>query len=94
MLKLSDEALGAVMMALQKSLLEQSDIVPVLKGFDFRINEDNQLFIMNPPLVKMKKDFLCLILPDGQMILYAQNVVMQFQYYMKECLTPIKLMNV
>ena len=58
MLKLSDEALGAVMMALQKSLLEQSDIVPVLKGFDFRINEDNQLFIMNPPLVKMKKDFL------------------------------------
>ncbi len=31
MLKLSDEALGAVMMALQRSLLEQSDIVPVLK---------------------------------------------------------------
>ena len=27
MLKLSDEALGAVMMALQKSLMEQSDIV-------------------------------------------------------------------
>ena len=31
MLKLSDEALGAVMMALQKSLMEQSDIVPVFK---------------------------------------------------------------
>lgn len=54
MLKLSDEALGAVMMALQKSLLEQSDIVPVLKGFDFKVNEDNQLFIMNPPMVKFK----------------------------------------
>ena len=34
-MKLSDQALGALMMALQKSLLEQSDIVPVLQGFDF-----------------------------------------------------------
>ena len=32
-MQLSDQALGAVMMALQKSLMEQSDIVPVLKGF-------------------------------------------------------------
>ena len=29
---LSDQALGAVMMALQRSLMDQSDIVPVLKG--------------------------------------------------------------
>ena len=35
MYKLSDEALGAVMMALQNSLMNQSDIVPVLKEFDF-----------------------------------------------------------
>ena len=52
MLKLSDEALGAVMMALQKSLLEQTDIVPVLKGFNFKTNENNELFVMNPPVVK------------------------------------------
>ena len=32
-MKLSDQALGAIMMALQRSLMEQSDIVPVLKGF-------------------------------------------------------------
>jgi len=56
MFKLSDEALGAVMMALQKSLLEQSDIVPVLKGFDFKTNEKNELFVMNPPIVKMSPD--------------------------------------
>mgnify|MGYP003638830275 CR=1 FL=1 len=31
--ELSDQALGAVMMALQRSLMEQSDIVPVLKSF-------------------------------------------------------------
>ena len=34
-MKLSDQAMGAIMMALQKSLLEQSDIVPVLKNFEF-----------------------------------------------------------
>ena len=47
----SDQALGAVMMALQKSLLEQSDIVPVLKGFRFKLS-DQGLVVMNPPLVK------------------------------------------
>tara|TARA_R100000995_G_scaffold72522_1_gene41283 strand:+ start:92 stop:277 length:186 start_codon:yes stop_codon:yes gene_type:complete len=52
MLKLSDEALGAVMMALQKSLLEQSDIVPVLKDFNFKVSDQGTLFIMNPPVVK------------------------------------------
>ncbi len=52
MLKLSDEALGAVMMALQKSLMEQSDIVPVLKGFNFKVSEKEELFIMNPPILK------------------------------------------
>ena len=31
-MKLSDQAVGAIMMALQRSLMEQSDIVPVLKG--------------------------------------------------------------
>jgi len=47
----SDQALGALMLALQKSLLEQSDIVPVLKGFRFRLS-DQGLIVMNPPLVK------------------------------------------
>ena len=56
MLKLSDEALGAVMMALQKSLIEQSDIVPVLKGFNFKINEEEELYVMNPPIVKINND--------------------------------------
>ena len=46
MLKLSNEALGAVMMALQKSLLEQSDIVPVLKGFDFKLNSNSLMSLL------------------------------------------------
>ena len=53
-MKLSDQALGAVMMALQKSLMEQSDIVPVLQNFDFVITGDQQseLAVTNPPIVK------------------------------------------
>jgi len=65
MLKLSDEALGAVMMALQKSLLEQSDIVPVLKGFDFKVNEEKELFIMNPPIVKFEENIDDYPVADG-----------------------------
>ncbi len=53
---LSDQAMGALMMALQKSLLEQSDIVPVLKGFKFRLGEGG-LMVMNPPTVKLNQDF-------------------------------------
>ena len=53
---LSDQALGAVMMALQKSLLEQSDIVPVLKNFDFQITEGGELDVSNPPVVKFDND--------------------------------------
>lgn len=49
---LSDQALGAVMMALQKSLMEQSDIVPVLKGFKMRLSEDG-LMVTNPPMIKL-----------------------------------------
>ena len=52
---LSDQALGAVMMALQKSLMEQSDIVPVLKGFKMRLSEEG-LVVMNPPLVKLSEE--------------------------------------
>ena len=53
---LTDQALGAVMMSLQKSLLEQSDIVPVLKAFKFRLSEEG-LVVINPPLVKLQEDF-------------------------------------
>ncbi len=52
---LSDQALGAVMMALQKSLMEQSDIVPVLKNMDFVPTEEG-LVVKNPPLVKFDAD--------------------------------------
>jgi len=50
---LSNQAVGAIMMALQKSLMEQSDIVPTLKGFQVQIDDSGELVIMNPPPVKV-----------------------------------------
>jgi hypothetical protein len=52
-MKLSDQAVGAVMMALQKSLMEQTDIVPVLQGFKLEVDDTNQVVVTNPPTVKM-----------------------------------------
>ena len=51
--KLSNQAIGAVMMALQKSLLDQTDIVPVLQNFEVQIDDSNHLVVMNPPMVKV-----------------------------------------
>lgn len=52
-MRLSNQALGAIMLALQNSLIEQSDIVPVLKGFDLDLAND-ELVVTNPPTVRAK----------------------------------------
>jgi hypothetical protein len=39
------------MMCLQKCLLDQTDIVPMLKNLDFTAIDD-QLYVLNPPIVK------------------------------------------
>ncbi len=49
---LSDQALGAVMMALQRSLMEQEDIVPILKAFELELDDNEELLVTNPPTVK------------------------------------------
>lgn len=51
---LSNQAIGAIMMALQKSLLEQTDIVPTLQGFEIQVDDSGQLVVMNPPAVEVK----------------------------------------
>jgi|TARA_R110001606_G_scaffold3368_1_gene14699 hypothetical protein len=52
--KLSSQAIGALMMALQKSLLEQTDIVPVLQDFQIQVDDSGQLVVMNPPTFEVK----------------------------------------
>tara|TARA_Y100000589_G_C27089601_1_gene603301 strand:+ start:782 stop:1006 length:225 start_codon:yes stop_codon:yes gene_type:complete len=55
-LVLSDQALGAVMLALQNSLLNQTDIVPVLKGFEFVNDSEQGLVVRNPPIIRANED--------------------------------------
>jgi hypothetical protein len=53
-MQLSNQAVGAVMMALQKSLMEESDIVPVLKSFVL-IETPDGLVVTNPPVLEFTK---------------------------------------
>ena len=54
-MQLSPQALGAVMMALQNSLMNQTDITPVLQGFQFMDSPDG-LVITNAPVVEVDTD--------------------------------------
>ena len=47
-MKFSNQALTCVMVALQKSLMEQTDIVPLLMGFELE-EQKGELFVKNPP---------------------------------------------
>jgi len=51
-MQLSNQALGALMLALQNSLMNQTDIVPVLKEFTFTDTNDG-LVVETPPIVDM-----------------------------------------
>jgi len=51
-MKLSNQAIGAVMMALQKSLMEQTDIVPVLQNFQLEETDNGEVVVTNPPVIK------------------------------------------
>jgi len=57
-MNLSNQAVGALMMALQKSLLEQSDIVPMLQEMDFVTDPEDPtgdtLVVLNPPVVSLE----------------------------------------
>ena len=55
-LKLSNQALGAIMMALQESLLNEIDIVPILKGFELINTAEEGLMVVNPPTVRLSNE--------------------------------------
>jgi len=43
-------------MALQKSLMEQSDITETLRGFELVVNDEEELIITNPPIVQFSNE--------------------------------------
>lgn len=55
-MQLSNQAIGAIMMALQESLMHQLDIVPILKGWEIEDTDDG-LMVTNPPTVRLPEEF-------------------------------------
>ena len=61
-MKLSNQAIRAIMLALQNSLMDQSDIVPVLRGFNLVKSDetkrwgskDGEIDVDNSPRVTIK----------------------------------------
>ena len=51
--KLSNQAVGALMLALQKGLMEQIDITDMLKEFNLTNSADG-LIVENPPVLEIK----------------------------------------
>jgi hypothetical protein len=56
MYKLSNQAVGSIMMCLQKGILEGIDITDLMKGFQIEANEENELVVKNPPTFKLDKE--------------------------------------
>tara|TARA_Y100000592_G_C5381390_1_gene273581 strand:+ start:272 stop:463 length:192 start_codon:yes stop_codon:yes gene_type:complete len=50
-MKLSNQAIGALMLTLQKCLAEQSDMTELLADWDLEIS-NNEIIVLNPPTTK------------------------------------------
>ena len=57
-MKLSNQALGTIMMALQKSLLTQTDVTQILRNLDFSVNNEERLVVENPPTFEVPNETL------------------------------------
>jgi hypothetical protein len=54
-MKLSNQAVGALLMTLQKCLAEETDITELLADWDLEI-KDEEIFVTNPPMVSGNTD--------------------------------------
>ena len=54
-MKLSDQALGTIMMCLQKAILEESDVTEHLRALDFAASKEERLEVLNPPVFEVTK---------------------------------------
>ena len=50
-MKLSQQAIGALLMTLQRCLAEQEDITELLSDWEIEVKDD-EIWVMNPPTVR------------------------------------------
>lgn len=53
-IKLSDQAVGAIMLAVQQGIMKQEDITDILKNF-ILIESVDGLIVENPPVLRMNE---------------------------------------
>jgi hypothetical protein len=53
-MKLSDQAVGTLLITLQKCLTEEADITELLRDWDLEIKND-EVFVSNPPTFKVNE---------------------------------------
>jgi hypothetical protein len=51
-MKLSTQAIGALLMTLQKCLAEETDITELLSDWNLDVDDAGNIVVMNPPSVK------------------------------------------
>lgn len=54
-MKLSNQAVGALLMTLQKCLAEEKDITDLLSDWDLEVRE-NEVYVTNPPSVSLNTE--------------------------------------
>tara|TARA_Y100000592_G_scaffold30463_1_gene48491 strand:+ start:3692 stop:3883 length:192 start_codon:yes stop_codon:yes gene_type:complete len=52
-MKLSNQAVGTLLMTLQKCLAEETDITELLADWDLEVKDD-EIYVTNPPTFKTK----------------------------------------
>ena len=50
-MRLSNQAVGAIMMALQDAILNEKDITETLRKFEVGVSKEDELVVNNPPTV-------------------------------------------
>tara|TARA_Y100000592_G_scaffold35948_2_gene57007 strand:- start:29143 stop:29346 length:204 start_codon:yes stop_codon:yes gene_type:complete len=57
-MKLSNQALGTIMICLQKAILEESDVTEQLRSLNFIVTSTEQLEVENPPTFEVPDTFV------------------------------------
>jgi len=55
-MKLSNQAVGALLMTLQKCLAEEVDISDMLRDWDLEVREE-EIYVSNPPVLRGDKEY-------------------------------------
>ena len=56
-MNLTNQAIGSIMMALQKGIMEKQDITELLQDFNL-VETDEGLVVENPPIINFEKNEL------------------------------------